>query len=75
MCYIDFMVKHDLIMKNVWANLTGKQSLIKEKYYRGAWLARSVECLTLDFGSGHDPMVVGSGSALLSASGVHRAWR
>ena len=24
---------------------------------RGAWVAQSVECLTLDFGSGHDLMV------------------
>ena len=25
----------------------------------GAWVAQSVECLTLDFSSGHDPKVVG----------------
>ena len=26
----------------------------------GAWVAQSVECLTLDFGSGHDPRIQGS---------------
>ena len=26
---------------------------------RGAWVAQLVECLTLDFVSGHDPRVVG----------------
>ena len=26
----------------------------------GAWVAPLVECVTLDFGSGHDPRVVGS---------------
>ena len=26
--------------------------------HRFAWVAHSVECLTLDFSSGHDPMVV-----------------
>ena len=34
---------------------------------RGAWVARSVERLTLDFSSGHDPRVVGSSPALGSA--------
>ena len=36
--------------------------------FRGAWVAQSVESPTLEFGSGHDPRVVGlsptSGSAL-----------
>ena len=26
---------------------------------QGAWMAQSVECLTLNFGLGHDPRVVG----------------
>ena len=26
---------------------------------RGTWVAQSVECPTLDFGSGHDPRVLG----------------
>ena len=26
---------------------------------RGAWVAQSVECLNLDFSSGHDPRVIG----------------
>ena len=30
----------------------------------GAWVAQSVEHLTLDFGSGCDPRVVGSSPAL-----------
>ena len=30
---------------------------------RGAWVAQSVECLTLDFSSGHDPRAVGSSPA------------
>ena len=31
--------------------------------FGGAWVAQSVEHLTLDFGSGHDPEVVGSSPA------------
>ena len=30
------------------------------------WVTQSVKCLTLDFGSGHDPHFVGSGSMLAS---------
>ena len=34
--------------------------LIKSDGPWGAWVAQSVECPTLNFGSGHDPRVVGS---------------
>ena len=34
---------------------------------RGAWLAQSVKCLTLDFGSVYDLRIVGSSLALGSA--------
>ena len=33
---------------------------IREASKKGAWVAQSVECPTPDFGSGHDPRVVGS---------------
>ena len=38
--------------------------------YRGTWVAQSVECLTLDCGSGHDPRVVGSSPTLGSTLSV-----
>ena len=31
----------------------------KNPHMRGTWVAQSVGSLTLDFGSGHDPKVVG----------------
>ena len=34
----------------------------KEKLLGGAWVAQSFECLTLDFGSGHDLRVIRSSS-------------
>ena len=30
------------------------RGLLEVESHRGAWGAQSVECLTLDFGSGHD---------------------
>ena len=39
----------------------------------GAWVAQSFKCLTLDFGSGHDPRVVGSSPALGSALSMEPA--
>ena len=35
-------------------------NLLEMQAFRGAWVAQSVKHLTLDFGSGHDPRVVGS---------------
>ena len=37
-------------------------------------MAQLVECPTLDFGSGHDPRVMGSGSESGSEYGVELAW-
>ena len=37
-------------------------------------MAQSVERLTLDFGLGHDPRVVGSSPAFGSVLGVEPAW-
>ena len=37
---------------------------------RGAWVAQSVELLTLDFSSGHDPRVVGLTPGSVSRSGL-----
>ena len=37
-------------------------------------MAQSVECLMLDFGSGHDPSIVGSSPASGSALSVEPAW-
>ena len=38
------------------------------------WVAQSIECPTLDFGSGYDLMVVGSSPALGSVLGMEPAW-
>ena len=40
---------------------------------RGAWVAQSVEHLTLDFSSGHDPRGTGSSSRLGSVLSVEPA--
>ena len=40
---------------------------------RGTWVAQSVEHLTLDLGSGHDPRVVGSSPTLGSTLTVEPA--
>lgn len=41
--------------------------LKKKKNPQGAWLAQSVQCLTLDFGLQHDLRVLGSSQSLCSA--------
>ena len=41
---------------------------------QGAWVAQSVECLTLDFGSGHDPRVLGSSPVSGSLLGAEPTW-
>ena len=38
-------------------------NIFKNSRTEGAWVAQSVECLTLDFSSGHDLRVVGSSPA------------
>ena len=40
----------------------------------GHWVAQSVQYLTLDFGSGHDPTVVRSSPVLGSMPGMMPAW-
>ena len=40
----------------------------------GTWVAQPVECPTLDFGSGHDPRVVGQSSASGSVLSMEPAW-
>ena len=40
----------------------------------GAWVAQSVERLTLDFSSGHDLRVMGSSPALGSVLSMEPAW-
>ena len=42
-------------------------------YGAPGWLAQSMERLTLDFGSGHDPRVTESSSALGSALDIEPA--
>ena len=49
-------------------------STFKNKKMRGAWVAQSVEHLTLDFGSGHDLRVVRSSPLSGSMLGVESAW-
>ena len=41
-----------------------KGKLLKRIVGRGAWVAQSVKCLTLDLGSGHDLRVVRSNPML-----------
>ena len=44
-----------------------------KRFLGGSWVAQSIECLSIDFGSGHDPRVVESsttsGSVLSAESG------
>ena len=48
---------------------------IKEKQDRGAWMAHLVKSPTLDFGSGHDPMVCEFKPRIgLCADSVKPAW-
>ena len=44
------------------------------KKNRGAWVAQSVEPLTLDFGSGHDPRVVASSPVSGSTLSIEPAY-
>ena len=48
--------------------------IIIKKQTWGAWVAQLVKCLTVDFGSGHDPRVVGWSPVLGSVLGVDPAW-
>ena len=41
---------------------------------KGAWVAQSVECLTLEFSSGHDPGVIGLSTMLGCMLSVKPAW-
>ena len=50
-----------------------KISLLTKKG-RGAWVVPSDECLTLDFGSGHDPRVVGSEPSRMRLAGPTDYW-
>ena len=43
-------------------------------HLQGAWVAQSVECLILDFGSGHDPRIVGSSPDLGSVLSMEPTW-
>ena len=47
--------------------------MLKELLGQGAWVAQSVEHLTLDFGSVHDPRVMGSSPKLGSVLSVEPA--
>ena len=44
-----------------------------EFFLRGTWVAQWVERLTLDFGSGHDPRVIGSSPTLGSVLSMEPA--
>ena len=54
---------HERIEGNFCNGNLGFQSAFKDNR-GGAWVAQSVKCLTLDFGSAHDLTVVRSGSVL-----------
>ena len=49
--------------------------LFKNETSRGAWVAQSVELLTLDFSSGYDPRVMGSSSTSGSTLTVEPAFK
>ena len=51
----------------------GQDSIQKGIYHRGSWVAQSVEHVTLDFGSGHDPGVMGSSPVSGSMGSVESA--
>ena len=50
--------------------------MLKLRYItnRGAWVAHSAECPSLDFGSGHDPRVMGLSPMLGSVLSMKPAW-
>ena len=67
-----FTLNPDPLSQNLLGSVL--QFVIKEvSQVRGAWMAQSVAGSTLDFGSGHDPGVVGSSPALGSAVSVEPA--
>ena len=51
-------IKAEKKLRVVFERTAGRKQARKRR--RGAWVAQSVEHLTLDLGSGHDPKVVGS---------------
>ena len=60
----------------LYITLSKRKIIFKNKYHLGgAWVAQSVKCPTLDFGSGHDLMVDGIEPRIgLSADSVEPAW-
>ena len=52
----------------------GKILFRKKICIRDTWVAQPVECLILDFSSGHDPRVVGSSPASGPVLSVEPAW-
>ena len=56
---LPFCISSYFLKKDVTKPLFASRILIRNGYLRGTWVAQSVECLTLDLGSGHDPRVVG----------------
>ena len=59
--------------KALFRSSTGNVSSKKRHVQGAAWAAQTVECLTLDFGSGRDPGVVGSSPVSGSALSVESA--
>ena len=55
--------------EETWSGLSLRKTTLRD-----AWVAQLVECLAIDFGSGHDPRVVGSSPVLGSALNVEPAW-
>ena len=47
---------------------------VKDQYDKGTWVAQLVKRLTLEFGSGHDIMVVRSSPELSLVLSVEPAW-
>ena len=69
------LVEHvSLDLRVVRVSPTMGTRLLKNKIFRSAQVAQSVKYLTLNFGSGHDLMVVRSSPALDSMLGMKLAW-
>ena len=54
--------------------LLSQRTNVLKTFFRGAWVAQSVEHLTLDFGSGHDPRVMGLSPMLGLTVIMEPAW-
>ena len=64
------------IIAKTWkqSKYPSKDKWIRKMWCKGAWVFQSIECLTLDFGSGHDLTVVGLSPTWDSLLSVEPSW-